>query len=130
MALAYSTWFKRWMGIRPGLGFRAAARSSDVLSQVVKASAEALSGRGMLGGGISPVLTLCNTFSQTSAPLATLSRSIFSSVICAVRSRSLWQTTQFLLRSSRCGEDAAAVLAAGPGEAACGPALRIPSTGA
>src|SRR6202007_554343 len=75
------------------------------------------SGRGLPCGGIIPPRNLRMTFSHVSAPSTGWSTSILSSISPAVRSLWLWQVTQYVSSSSRCG-------LAPP--ACCGPACILP----
>src|SRR6185436_4425720 len=77
-------------------------------SQETKASRAGLSGRGMPGGGMAPIRTFWKTFSQTSACAATSVMPAASKASPAVRSRSLWQPTQYERRTAS-GSDGVAV---------------------
>ena len=114
MAAAYSARLSRWSATRPGLGFAAAASSSERSSQDTNPSAAAWSGRGTPGGGIIPPRTLRTTFSHTSASPARCARSMVSNVRLAVFARWLWHVTQYWSRSARSGD-----LGAAAGAAAC-----------
>src|SRR5450631_297886 len=75
MAEVYSDRFNLCTATRPGLGFKAAAASRAVSSCLVTSAYVALSGRGIPGGGISPVRNLRATFSHSSACSPALPRS-------------------------------------------------------
>ena len=87
---------------RPGFGWAAAAWSSEVSSDVTKASAVALSGLTAAAGGMARLLTFRTTFSRISPLRATSLRFTLSSDNPAVRNLSLWQATQYFFRKLRC----------------------------
>src|SRR5712691_5103469 len=130
-ALPYSARLRRWAANGRDFGAMAgAARSSAASSQDLNAAYEALSGRGRPAGGIASPRSFRTTFSQASESLATSSRFIAVRDRPAVRSRSLWQATQYLSSSARCTDaDPKTELTGGAGACAgCGRrATRVPS---
>jgi hypothetical protein len=92
---------------RPGLGFAAAARSSEVSRAAIKFAASAFSGRGLPAGGIAPERSLRITFSQISGFAEGLDMSALSSSRPAVLIVWLWQVTQYWFNKAR-GSAAAA----------------------
>ena len=74
----------------------------------INASEAAFSGRGRPTGGIMPALSFRTTFSHVAACSPTFVRSTVSSARSPVRSFWLWQVTQYLSRTARGGNGAAA----------------------
>src|ERR1035441_1582402 len=107
IALAYSVRFRRCRMNRPGLGLAAAERSIEISSIAIRLAASAFSGRGLPGGGIVPARNFRMTFSQISVFDGMLDKSALSSIKPAVRTRWLWQVTQYWSRRAR-GSAAAA----------------------
>src|ERR1017187_4619209 len=95
MALLYSARFSRWTTGLPGLGLRAALRSSASSSHLTNDDAAAPAGRGMPAGGIWPGRTLRTTFSNTSALPPTWVKSNASSETPPVFISWLWQVVQY-----------------------------------
>jgi hypothetical protein len=93
-ALAYSTRFMRWSGVRPGLGCATAIRSIAVSMAPAKPSSIARSGRRAPAGGMRPARTLRTTFSQVSGSAPARSGDSPWSDRLPVFSVSLWQVTQ------------------------------------
>src|ERR1035438_5680019 len=95
MALEYSARLRRWTAGRPGLGWAAAARSSESARDLVNAAATGAAGRGMPAGGISPVENLRRTRSIRGAFAAGFSRSGAERSTPAVGFFWLWQIAQY-----------------------------------
>ena len=93
-ALAYSVRFMRRTVARPGLGWALPSASSEVSSQLVKATSRSLGGRGAPRSGISPRLTRRRIFSQVSRLAVRLFGSSGTTDMPAVLSLSLWQPVQ------------------------------------
>src|SRR5206468_8576050 len=94
-AFAYSVRFSRRVAGLPGFGLAAEAWSSLVSRYAVRVWYVVLSGRGRPAGGITPVLSLCTTFSQTARSSLTFSTFALSSISPAIADLWLWQVTQY-----------------------------------
>ena len=98
MALPYSARLSLRSAGRPGFG--RAVRSSSVSSQDAVVSYAAGAGRALPGGGIVPVLNLRTTLSHAAGLSWTLAGSRRVSDSPAVCNWSLWQETQYCLRTA------------------------------